>query len=117
VTGVNFLKIIFSPSIAVRIAEDTLPCDFSLLQCWKQILQLDGVEMVEFYLFEQTTHSCGPLYVGQQQRALQHRQDIINHLIDWNGHYLSLPRKLIGLLDSSSPVRLMAAAWSLPDRG
>jgi hypothetical protein len=31
--------------------------------------------------------------------------------------YLSLPRKLIGLLDLSSPVRLMAATWSLPDRG
>jgi hypothetical protein len=31
--------------------------------------------------------------------------------------YLSLPRKLIGLLDPSSPVRLMAATWSLPDCG
>ena len=31
--------------------------------------------------------------------------------------YLSLPRKLIGPLDPSSPVRLMAATWSLPDRG
>ncbi len=31
--------------------------------------------------------------------------------------YLSLPRKLIGLLDLSSPVRLMAATWSLPDCG
>ena len=81
------------------------------------ILRLDGVEMVESYSIEQTTHSCGPHYVGQQQRALQHRQDIINHLVDWNGHYLSVPRKLIGLLDSSSPVRLMTAAWSLPDRG
>ena len=30
--------------------------------------------------------------------------------------YLSLPRKLIGLLDPSSPVRLMASTWSLPDR-
>ena len=32
--------------------------------------------------------------------------------------YLSLPRKLIGLLDPSSPpVRLMAATWSLPGCG
>jgi len=31
--------------------------------------------------------------------------------------YLSLPRKLIGLLGPSSPVRLMAATWSLPDCG
>ena len=31
--------------------------------------------------------------------------------------YLSLPRKIIGPLDPSSPVRLMAATWSLPDRG
>ncbi len=31
--------------------------------------------------------------------------------------FLSLPRKLIGLLDPSSPVRLMAATWSLPDCG
>jgi hypothetical protein len=31
--------------------------------------------------------------------------------------YLSLPRNLIGPLDPSSPVRLMAATWSLPDRG
>ncbi len=31
--------------------------------------------------------------------------------------YLSLPRKLIGPLDPSSPVRLMAVTWSLPDRG
>ena len=70
-------------SIAVCIAEDTSPCDFSLLRCWKQILRLDGVEMVEFHLFEQTTHSCGPLYVRHQQRTLQHRQDIINHPIDF----------------------------------
>ena len=31
--------------------------------------------------------------------------------------YLSLPRKLIGLLDPSSLVRLMASTWSLPDCG
>ena len=31
--------------------------------------------------------------------------------------YLSLPRKLIRLLDPSLSVRLMAATWSLPDRG
>ena len=31
--------------------------------------------------------------------------------------YLSFPRKLIGPLDPSSPVRLMAATLSLPDRG
>jgi len=31
--------------------------------------------------------------------------------------YLSLPRKVIGLLDPSSPVRLMTATWSLPDCG
>ena len=31
--------------------------------------------------------------------------------------YLSLPIQLIGLLDPSSPVRLMASTWSLPDRG
>ncbi len=31
--------------------------------------------------------------------------------------YISLPRKLIGLLDLSSPVRLMTAPWSLPGRG
>ena len=30
---------------------------------------------------------------------------------------LSLPRKLIGLLDPSSPVRLMAATWRMPDCG
>ena len=33
--------------------------------------------MVEFYSIARATNSCGPLYVGQQQRALQHRQDII----------------------------------------
>ena len=31
--------------------------------------------------------------------------------------YLSLPKKLIGPLDPSSPVRLMAATWSLPAHG
>ena len=31
--------------------------------------------------------------------------------------YFSLPRKLIGLLGPSSPVRLIAASWSLPDWG
>jgi hypothetical protein len=33
--------------------------------------------MVEFYSFERAKHSCGPLYVGQQQHALEHWQDII----------------------------------------
>jgi hypothetical protein len=41
--------------------------------------------MVEFYSFERATHSTGPLYVGQQQRALQHWQDVIYRPVDRNG--------------------------------
>ena len=33
-TGVNFLEIIFSPSIAVLVAEDAPMFDFSSLRCW-----------------------------------------------------------------------------------
>jgi hypothetical protein len=33
--------------------------------------------MVEFYSFERAKRSCGPLYVRQQQHALEHWHDII----------------------------------------
>jgi hypothetical protein len=41
--------------------------------------------MNEFFLLEPATHSCGPLYVGRQQRALLHWQDIIYQPVYRNG--------------------------------